>query len=82
MTAEQFQALGFAMVIWPVSALRVAARAHEELYATIREHGWTRPMLERMQTRAELYETIGYHQYEELDGTIARSLIPGGNPEN
>jgi len=82
MTAKQFQALGFAMVIWPVSALRMAARAHEDLYATLRKDGWARPLAERMQTRAELYATIGYHDYEELDGTIARSLVPNGNPED
>jgi len=82
MTAKQFQALGFAMVIWPVSALRMAARAHEDLYATLRKDGWARPLVERMQTRAELYATIGYHDYEELDGTIARSLVPNGNPED
>jgi methylisocitrate lyase len=81
MTARQFEELGYAMVIWPVSALRVAAQAHEELYAAIREEGWTKGMVERMQTRAELYATIGYHDYEELDGTIARSIVPNGNPE-
>jgi methylisocitrate lyase len=81
MTAKQFEELGYQMVIWPVSALRVAAKAHEDLYAAIREQGWTKPMLDRMQTRSELYSTIGYHEYEELDGTIARSLIPNGNPE-
>ena len=80
MTAQQFEDFGFKMVIWPVSALRVAAKAHEELYATLRDTGWARPMVDRMQTRAELYATIGYHAYEELDGTIARSLIPNGNP--
>jgi methylisocitrate lyase len=76
MTAAEFETLGYKMVIWPVSALRVAAKAHEDLYATIRETGWTRPMVERMQTRAELYATIDYHDYEELDGTIARSVVP------
>lgn len=81
MTAQQFEALGYAMVIWPVSALRVAAFAHDELYGTLRDQGWAKPMLDRMQTRAELYATIGYHEYEELDGTIARSLVPNGNPE-
>lgn len=81
MTADQFEALGYKMVIWPVSALRMAAKAHEDLYATLRDTGWVKPVVERMQTRAELYSTIGYHEYEELDGTIARSLIPNGNPE-
>jgi methylisocitrate lyase len=81
MTAQQFEQLGYKMVIWPVSALRIAAKAHEELYATLRREGWTKPLMKRMQTRAELYATIGYHDYEELDGTIARSLVPNGNPE-
>jgi methylisocitrate lyase len=81
MTASDFEALGYKMVIWPVSALRMAAKAHEELYATLREQGWTKPLVDRMQTRAELYATIGYHEYEELDGTIARSLVPSGNAD-
>jgi len=81
MTAQQFEQLGYKMVIWPVSALRVAAKAHEELYASIRAEGWTKPMVERMQTRAELYATIGYHDYEALDGTIAQSVVPQGTPD-
>ncbi len=80
MTAEQFEQLGYKMVIWPVSALRIAAKAHEELYTTLCREGWVKPLVGRMQTRAELYATIGYHQYEELDGTIAQSVVPTGNP--
>jgi methylisocitrate lyase len=68
-------------VIWPVSALRIAAKAHEELYATLKRDGWAKPLVERMQTRAELYATIGYHDFEALDESIAASLIPNGNPE-
>ncbi|TXI04433.1 MAG: methylisocitrate lyase [Pseudorhodobacter sp.] len=75
-TAEEFQALGYAMVIWPVSSLRVAAKAQEELYTTIRETGATEAMLARMQTRAELYDTIGYHQFEALDASIIATVIP------
>ena len=47
----------------------------------IASEGWTKPMVERMQTRAELYETIGYHAFEELDASIVRSLVPNGPPE-
>jgi methylisocitrate lyase len=82
MTASEFEALGYKMVIWPVSALRVAAKAHEDLYKTLRETGWAKPMADRMQTRAELYATIDYHRYEELDSSIVHSLIPSGNPES
>ncbi|MEF9601939.1 methylisocitrate lyase [Paracoccus sp. PXZ] len=76
LTAQEFQNLGYSMVIWPVSSLRVAARAQEELYATIRDTGATRAMLERMQTRAELYDTIGYHEFEALDASIIATVLP------
>ena len=81
MTAREFEALGYKMVIWPVSALRMAAKAHEELYATLRDQGWAKPLAGRMQTRAELYATIGYHQFEVLDASVVRSAIPNGNPK-
>ena len=81
MTAREFEQLGYKMIIWPVSALRIAAKAHEDLYATIKREGWVKPLVGKMQTRAELYATIGYHYYEDLDASIVRSLIPNGNPE-
>ncbi len=75
-TAGEFEAMGYKMVIWPVSSLRVAAKAQEELYRSIRETGGTRAMLEKMQTRAELYETIGYGEYEALHSSIVASIVP------
>jgi methylisocitrate lyase len=66
-TAGQFEQFGFKMVIWPVSALRVAAKAVEELYQTAARDGGPAAMLDRMQTRAELYELIGYHEFEAID---------------
>ena len=75
-TADEFQAMGYRMVIWPVSSLRVAARAQRDLYETIRRDGSTQAMLARMQTRAELYETIGYHDFESLDLSLAASILP------
>lgn len=75
-TADEFAQMGYRMVIWPVSALRVAAKAHEELYASIRAHGGAQEMVNRMQTRAELYDTIGYSDYESLDASIAKTVLP------
>ena len=69
------------MVIWPVSSLRVANKAQEELYASIRRHGGTHAMVERMQTRKELYEAIGLHDYEALDASIVRTVVPDGLPQ-
>ncbi len=75
-TASEFAEMGYKMVIWPVSALRMAAKAQEELFAAIRRDGGTQKMIPRMQTRNELYATIGYHDYEALDASIVRTVTP------
>ncbi len=80
-TADEFAAMGFRMVIWPVSSLRVAARAQEELYASIREHGGAHRLVDRMQTRKELYATIDYAGYEALDNSIVQTVVPVGMPQ-
>ena len=80
-TAAEFQEMGYAMVIWPVSHLRIAARAMEELYVAIGKDGGTQNMVGRMQTRAQLYETIGYHEYEALDASLVRTIVPEGMPQ-
>ncbi len=80
-TAAEFQEMGYAMVIWPVSHLRIAARSMEELYVAIRADGGTQNMVGRMQTRAQLYETIGYHDYEALDQSLIRTIVPEGMPQ-
>jgi methylisocitrate lyase len=75
-TAKQFEEFGFKMVIWPVSSLRVAAHAVEELYGCLAREGSAVAMIDKMQPRTELYETIGYHDYEALDASIAASVAP------
>ena len=80
-TASEFEAMGYSMVIWPVSAFRVANKAQENLYAAIKRDGGTQKMVDQMQTRAELYKTIGYHDYEALDSSIVQTVIPQGMPQ-
>ena len=75
-TAAEFEAMGYRMVIWPVSSLRVANRAQAELFAAIRRDGGTHNMLERMQTRGELYRTIDLAGYEALDASIVATVLP------
>jgi methylisocitrate lyase len=75
-TAREFEQMGYKMVIWPVSALRMAAKAQEELYAAIRRDGGAQKMIPRMLTRNELYATIGYHDYEALDASIVKTITP------
>ena len=81
-TAQEFAAMGYKMVIWPVSSLRVAAKAQEELYDSIRTYGGAHKMVDRMLTRAELYATIDYSDYEKLDNTISASILPGPSPKD
>jgi len=80
-TAAEFEAMGYAMVIWPVSSLRVANKAQAELYAAIARDGGAHKLVERMQTRAELYATIGLHDYEALDSSIVQTIVPAGMPQ-
>jgi methylisocitrate lyase len=80
-TASEFEAMGYRMVIWPVSAFRVANKAQERLFAALRRDGGAQNMLEQMQTRAELYATIGYHDYEALDASIVQTIVPQGMPQ-
>jgi methylisocitrate lyase len=51
-----------------------------DLYAELKAKGTTEAMLDRMQTRAELYETIGYSDYENLDTSVAASVVPPDPP--
>ena len=81
-TAAEFEAMGYKMVIWPVSSLRVANKAQARLYAALRRDGGTQNMLADMQTRAELYDTIGLHDYEVLDRSIVQTILPQGMPQN
>jgi methylisocitrate lyase len=75
-TASEFEEMGYRMVIWPVSSLRVANKAQETLYETLAREGSTQSMLPQMQTRAELYELIGLQDYESLDKSIVATVLP------
>ncbi len=75
MTAETFEKMGFAMVIYPVTSLRVAAKAYERVFHLIKQEGTQKEAVSDMQTRKELYETISYEEFEALDQTIAKTIL-------
>lgn len=75
-TDKQFEEFGYSLVIYPVSSLRVAAKAYELLYSEILEKGTQSGVLDQMQTRVQLYETIKLHSYENLDNKIAKTILP------
>ncbi|WP_080875030.1 methylisocitrate lyase [Oceanobacillus timonensis] len=74
-TAKEFEDLGYRMVIYPVTSLRAAAKAYERVFGLIRDEGTQKNALADMQTRKELYETIQYEEFEELDQGIAKTVI-------
>ncbi len=73
-TADQFANMGYAMVIFPMTAFRVMMKAAEELYAELKKSGSQAKFMDRMQTRKELYELIGYAEYQEFDQNISRQF--------
>lgn len=72
LSAERLGELGYRLVIFPVSAARVAAKHVGAMYADLMRDGGQGEWLDRMMTRAELYELIGYDAYAELDRSLAR----------
>ena len=71
-TVEELRSAGVEIVLYPLSAFRAMNRAAEKVYATIRREGTQKNVIDTMQTREELYERIGYHEYEDkLDGLFS-----------
>ena len=64
LTTAELGAAGVRLVLYPLSAFRAAARAQLGVYGAIRAQGTQQSVLDLMQTRAELYDVLGYHEYE------------------
>ncbi|HCD26842.1 MAG TPA: methylisocitrate lyase, partial [Gammaproteobacteria bacterium] len=71
-TLDQLEAVGISMALYPLSAFRAMNKAALNVYQTIREHGTQADVVATMQTRMELYDFLGYHEYEQkLDQLFA-----------
>ncbi|WP_296249401.1 methylisocitrate lyase [uncultured Stenotrophomonas sp.] len=69
---DELASAGVAMQLFPLSAFRAANKAAESVYEAIRRDGHQRNVVDSMQTREELYDRIGYHEFERsLDKTFA-----------
>lgn len=64
-TREELGGVGVSLILYPLSAFRAMSFAALNTYKTIIEQGTQQSVLDAMQTRNELYETLGYHQYEQ-----------------
>ncbi|WP_278421707.1 methylisocitrate lyase [Stutzerimonas kunmingensis] len=71
-TREELASVGVAIQLYPLSAFRAANKAAENVYNAIRTEGHQQNVIDTMQTRAELYDRIGYHAFEQkLDALFA-----------
>ncbi|WP_288436732.1 methylisocitrate lyase [uncultured Pseudomonas sp.] len=64
-TTEELAGADVGLVLYPLSAFRAANRAAENVYTAIRRDGSQQAVVDTMQTRAELYDRIDYHRYED-----------------
>ena len=77
-TVQDLASAGIAMVIYPLSAFRAMAKAAEAVYAAIRADGTQQAVVDRMQTRMELYDVLGYHEYEKKIDALFGAGKSGG----
>lgn len=71
MSAEEFEELGYNMVIFPVTAFRAMMKAVRETLEALKLHGTQKGIVDSLMTRNEFYDLIDYYRYEEAD---ARAL--------
>src|SRR5579864_815182 len=72
-TVDELNSAGVAIALYPLSAFRAMNKAALAVYHTLRRDGTQKAVIDTMQTRAELYEILGYHAYEaKLDALFKR----------
>jgi methylisocitrate lyase len=77
-TVAELASAGVQLVLYPLSAFRAMSKAAEAVYGTLRREGTQKGVLDLMQTRAELYDVLGYHDYErKLDELFKREGTDG-----
>ncbi len=77
-TTEALAGVGVRLALYPLSAHRAMAKAAEDVYRALRQDGSQQAVIDKMQTRTELYDVLGYHEYEEkLDQLFAEKGLTG-----
>lgn len=64
-TTQELASVGVRLVLYPLSAFRAMSKAALAVFGAIRREGTQKSVLDLMQTRSELYDTLGYHDYEK-----------------
>ena len=78
LTVEELRSVGVRLVLYPLSAFRAMSAAALQVYQAIRTDGTQKNVVDRMQTRDQLYHYLGYHAVEQaLDQLLARERNEG-----
>ncbi|EDY2415606.1 methylisocitrate lyase [Salmonella enterica] len=72
-TTDELRSANVAMALYPLSAFRAMNRAAEKVYTVLRQEGTQKNVIDIMQTRNELYESINYYQFEEKLDALYRN---------
>jgi len=74
-TVDELKSVGVQLVLYPLSAFRAMSQAALGVYSEIRQQGTQKAVLDRMQTRTELYEVLRYQSFEnKLDELFSKKL--------
>ena len=77
-TVDELRTADVAMILYPLSAFRAMNKAALNVYETLRRDGTQKGIVDTMQTRAELYDYLGYHDFEQkLDALFAAKRLEG-----
>ena len=72
-TTAELESVGVGMALYPLTAFRAMSATALDVYKTVREKGTQKAALKQMQSRAELYDVLGYQAYEDkLDALFAK----------
>lgn len=71
LSVSQFEAMGYSIVIFPMTAFRIMMKAVEDAMRSLKTEGTQAALLDQMTTREDLYRLIHYQDYERLDASLA-----------
>lgn len=75
-TRDELKNAGIQLILYPLSAFRAMSAAAINVYETIRKDGTQKSLLDKMQTREQLYDVLGYHEYEQkLDELFEKGKV-------
>jgi methylisocitrate lyase len=78
-TTTELEQVGVAMTLYPLTAFRAMAATALDVYKTVRQDGTQNAVIEKMQTRDELYDVLAYQEYEDkLDELFAEQGLKTG----